>query len=174
MQFTSTSGHGHGECTTGSETVTGPSWQEYDARPIGQEPPEIDLEAVAKALLDFMPGWQAERLLRNALTHEHARESVRRLLHTIATMPKTYEQDGKGKKAVAYLCYITKGAVWYITEKDMDTDGQGQIQAFGVAKVGNNPAELGYISIKELLELGCVALLLDFEPKTLEELGYDG
>ena len=36
----------------------------------------------------------------------------------VRTMPKTYEQDGKGLDAIAYLHYFNGGADWYITEKD--------------------------------------------------------
>src|SRR3990167_763996 len=74
----------------------------------------------------------------------------------IANMPKTYEQDGKGDQAVIYLHYFTSGCDWHITEKDSDPadehgNHEGQIQAFGLADLGYG-AELGYISIKELLE----------------------
>lgn len=84
------------------------------------------------------------------------------------TMPKTYEQDGKGDKAVASLHYFNGGADWYITEKDVDSDGEGQIQAFGLCNLGYG-AELGYVSIVELIENG-VELDLHFTPCTLAEI----
>ena len=84
----------------------------------------------------------------------------------IHSMPKTYEQDGKGGQAVAYLHYFTPSADWYITEKDSESDGQHQ--AFGLADLGMG-AELGYISIVELLENGA-ELDLHFTPRTLEQV----
>ena len=82
----------------------------------------------------------------------------------IRTMPKTYEQDGKGDKAVAYLHYFRGGMDWYITERDMESD---QYQAFGLANLGYG-GELGYISIVELMQ-NDIELDLYFEPT---EIGY--
>ncbi len=92
----------------------------------------------------------------------------------VQSMPKTYDQDGKGHDAVAYLHYFTSGADWYITEKDMgcETDGPEhfQTQAFGLAGIYGDGGELGYISIPEILS--CRAELdLEFEPKPLRETG---
>lgn len=86
----------------------------------------------------------------------------------VETMPKTYGQDGKGNQAVAYLHYFLGGMDWYITERDIDTDGAGQIQAFGLADLGYG-AELGYISIPEIIDVGA-ELDLYFEPTTIENL----
>ncbi len=87
----------------------------------------------------------------------------------IQNMPKTYEQDGKGKQAIAYLHYFRGDADWYITEKDAETPEEpGQSQAFGLADLGYG-GELGYISIVELVSAG-VELDLYFEPKTLAEI----
>ena len=86
----------------------------------------------------------------------------------IETMPKTYDQDGKGMEAIAYLHYFRGGMNWYITEKDIDEDGEGQLQAFGLADLGYG-AELGYISIQELIDAG-VELDLHFEPTALSKL----
>jgi len=87
----------------------------------------------------------------------------------INAMPKTYEQDGKGDQAIAYLHYFRGGMDWYITERDMETaDGPGQHQAFGLADLGDG-GELGYISIVELLANG-IELDLHFAPKTLAQI----
>jgi hypothetical protein len=86
----------------------------------------------------------------------------------IETMPKTYEQDGKGRQAIAYLHYFMGSADWYITERDADEDGEGQIQVFGEADLGYGP-EMGYISIAELIEIGA-ELDLHFEPTTLSQI----
>lgn len=82
------------------------------------------------------------------------------------TMPKTYEQDGKGNDAVVYLHYFRGNMDWYITERDMETD---QLQAFGLADLGMGFPELGYISIQELIENG-IELDLYWTPKTLREV----
>ncbi|MHB1531426.1 hypothetical protein [Acidithiobacillus sp.] len=49
-------------------------------------------------------------------------------------MPKNYDTDGQGGDAVAFLHYFTGSWDWYITEKDVDSDDKGQIQAFGLVK----------------------------------------
>ena len=87
----------------------------------------------------------------------------------IKAMPKTYEQDGLGDQAVAYLHYFSPAVDWYITEKDAETPEEpGQHQAFGLADLGHG-AELGYISIVELLE-NDVELDLYFKPCKLAEI----
>ena len=95
------------------------------------------------------------------------------LADQLANMPETYAQDGMGDQAVAYLHYFNGSGDWYITEKDSDPVNDagghdGQIQAFGLADLGYG-AELGYISIAELIENG-VELDLHFTPCTLAEL----
>ena len=86
----------------------------------------------------------------------------------LKTMPKTYEQDGKGDSAVAHLHYFGAGD-WWITEKDMGSEDEpGQHQAFGLADLGYG-AELGYISIVELLANG-IELDLYWQPKTIGEI----
>lgn len=84
----------------------------------------------------------------------------------IGTMPKSYEQDGKGDEAVAFLHYFRGGSDFYITEKDVEP---GQNQAFGLAILNEGEPELGYISIAELTACH-VELDLHFEPRTLREV----
>jgi hypothetical protein len=86
----------------------------------------------------------------------------------VSTMPKTYEQDGKGHQAVVHLHYFAGACDWWITERDVNPDGEGQTQAFGLASLGHEP-ELGYICIPELLEAGA-ELDLYWTPKTLKEV----
>ena len=93
------------------------------------------------------------------------------ICEVINKMPKTYEQDGKGMKAVAFLHYFKGGYDAYITEKDSNEDGEGQTQAFGWASFGHG-GELGHISIIELIENG-VDFDEHFTPKTLEDLGLE-
>ncbi len=88
------------------------------------------------------------------------------LAERILAMPKTYEQDGLGDDAIVYLHYFKNNMDWYITEKDMEVE---QIQAFGLADLGMDCAELGYISIEELTEYGA-ELDLHWTPKTLREV----
>jgi hypothetical protein len=86
----------------------------------------------------------------------------------VSTMPKTYEQDGKGEATTVTLHYFTSQFDWYITERDKDA---AQHQAFGLAdlgSVGDGP-ELGYISLVEILSHGA-ELDLHFTPCTLGEI----
>lgn len=64
------------------------------------------------------------------------------LASLLDTMPRTYDQDGKGDQAVAYLHYFMGGMDWYITERDM---GEEQLQAYGLADLGMGCPEQGYI-----------------------------
>jgi len=92
---------------------------------------------------------------------------VLELHQRITTMPKTYEQDGKGDKAIIYLHYFAGGqANAYITERDMETE---QHQAFGLADLFGDGGELGYISLMEWLANGA-ELDFHFTPCTLGEL----
>lgn len=90
------------------------------------------------------------------------------LASLIDNMPKTYEQDGKGDQATAYLHYFTGGSDWYITEKDMEG---GILQAYGYAILSGDDecAEVGYISIEELTQYGA-ELDLHFTPCRLAEI----
>ena len=84
----------------------------------------------------------------------------------IESMPKIYDQDGKGDNAVAYLHYFKGNMDWYITEKDIQPE---QLQAFGLADLGNGEPEIGYISITELVDHG-VELDLHFIPETIGKI----
>jgi hypothetical protein len=96
----------------------------------------------------------------------------------IKAMPHTYQQDGLGENAIVSLHYFTRGCDWFITEKDMGCADDlperapgcaAQHQAFGWADLGDRQcAELGYISIVELLACGA-ELDFHFKPKTLAQ-----
>lgn len=106
------------------------------------------------------------RAIAEAMRGEEGAEFIDKaqiLARIIDGMAKTYEQDGKGDQATAYLHYFKGGADWYITEKD--ASGKGTEQAFGSADLGQG-AELGYISIDELARNN-VELDLYFAPVTL-------
>lgn len=90
----------------------------------------------------------------------------------IAAMPKSYETDGQGDTAMVHLHYFKGGSDWWITERDAgspDDEVKGiQAQAFGFACLNGDTenAELGYISIDELIRHG-VELDLYWQPVTL-------
>jgi hypothetical protein len=118
------------------------------------------------------------QMARSGEEREFFRDKLCDLAHLIETMPKTYDQDGKENFAIVYLHYFAGGqASWWITEKDAgspeDEPGTGQVQAFGYADLFGDElsAELGYISIAEILECGG-ELDLYFEPKTLGEVKH--
>ena len=89
-------------------------------------------------------------------------DKARVLAGIIDGMAKTYDQDGKGLEATAFLHYFQGSSDWYITEKD--TQG-GTTQAFGYAKMSQG-GEMGYISIDELTK-NDIELDLHFDPQTL-------
>ncbi len=86
------------------------------------------------------------------------------LSELVGSMPCTYQTDGQGDQAVAYLHYFTPDADFYITERDQEEE---QLQAFGLACIWEQ--ELGYISIQELIECGA-ELDLYWIPKTLGQV----
>lgn len=146
------------------------------ARP-NREDIDAALSLSNAVLKNFMP--ESERFaLACGLRGEEGWHFVDQIIQTtilIQDMPKTYDQDGKGMEAIAYLHYFRGGMDWYITEKDMgdpaDPDDTRQHQAFGMADIGYGPS-LGYISIQELIENG-VELDLHFTPTPLKELRHD-
>ena len=95
-------------------------------------------------------------------------EKVVELGALIDSMPKTYEQDGAGDDAIVSLHYFNGSSDWYITEKDRDG---GTRQAFGFVVMNGqkDSAELGYVSIAELVSYG-VELDLHFTPCKLSEV----
>jgi len=93
---------------------------------------------------------------------------VGELLAIADAMPRTYEQEGKGDDAVVGLHYFAGGCDWWITELDVDTDGEGQQQAFGLVRMNGDP-ELGYISLIELCSCN-VELDFHWNPKTLGKI----
>lgn len=98
----------------------------------------------------------------------HFRAKLSEYTQRITEMPKTYETDGQGEAAIAQLHYFVGGCDLFITERDVDTDGEGQIQAFGLADLGYGP-ELGYISIAEAIAHGA-ELDLYWTPRTVGDI----
>jgi len=133
-------------------------------------PDQFMVDTAAADLKPFIGKTQLSIML-NLCKGEECEWFITRMVELAAlilAMPKTYEQDGLGARAVAHLHYFTGGCDWYITEKDSDQDGEGQIQAFGSANLGHG-AELGYINITEITRCGA-ELDLHFTPCTLAGL----
>jgi len=90
---------------------------------------------------------------------EWFRAKIGELCDTVRTMPKSYETDGQGMRAIARLRYFAGGrAAWLITERDAGAAGDStpgeQSQAFGHADLFGDGGELGYISIAEIIAVG--------------------
>ena len=101
---------------------------------------------------------------------QYFRDKIVEMAQIIEGMPVSYETDSQGMEAVVQLHYFTGSWDWYITEKDVDTDGKGQIQAFGFADSGEGfGPELGYISIKEIIRCGA-EMDLHWTPCTLRQI----
>jgi hypothetical protein len=97
---------------------------------------------------------------------EHFKTKLADLAALVRSMPQTYDQDGLGMEAIAYLHYFRGGMDWYITERDMESD---QYQAFGLADLGAGEPELGYINIAALRR-NRVELDLYWSPKPLSQI----
>jgi len=99
---------------------------------------------------------------------EFFQAKLQELEQVFTTMPKTYETDGQGYQAVAYLHYFSSNSDWWITELDMEDE---QLQAYGLACLNGDwmNAEMGYISLQELVEHN-VELDLYWTPKTIKEI----
>jgi len=123
--------------------------------------------AGARALRYFVSAAELESIGNACLRSEDGefyRATLARLGELVDTMPGTYETDGQGDSAVAYLHYFSPAYDWYIVERDCEEE---QHQAFGLACLHDD--ELGYISIHELLECGA-ELDLHWETKTLAKI----
>ena len=117
----------------------------------------------------FLPNSQYRILRTYSQSGEESnffRNKIVQMDKLIASMPKTYEQDGKGNEAIVYLHYFKGNGDWYITEKDMEDE---QLQAFGYVKWYGYDGDFGYISIEELRG-NDVELDLYWTPKTLKEV----
>lgn len=122
-------------------------------------------------LFHFVPRSQWRALLDGLSGEERPYfvEKIKEYNARIDAMPKTYDTDGQGDQAIAYLHYFSGGGDWYILEKDSDPDQTGQVQAFGLADPFGDGGELGYISILELRRAG-VELDLHWTPAPLAEI----
>jgi hypothetical protein len=127
----------------------------------------LEAATAIKSLRPFI-GWQQLDAVGDLCRGEERQFFKNKLVELAAlvgAMPKTYETDGQGKQAIAQLHYFTGDCDWYITERDCE---DRQLQAFGLANMGYG-AELGYISLEEILACGA-ELDLHWTPKTLAEI----
>jgi len=82
-------------------------------------------------------------------------------------MPKPYSQEKLGMNAIVGLHYFYGGGDWWITEL-----GDGiENHSFGFcAPFGVQEAELGYVSIEEIIATNRVELDLHWTPTTIEQV----
>jgi hypothetical protein len=125
-------------------------------------------------LHDFLGAGQRAVIVAGLRGEERAAfaEIVRDLCARLDAAPTTYETDGQGYAATAFLHYFLGGCDWWIVELDRGADGDTpadfQRQAFGISSLGFEP-EMGYISISELLAMGA-ELDLYYTPRTVRDI----
>lgn len=91
------------------------------------------------------------------------------LADRVRAMPKTGDQEGLGDQATVHLHYFLAKCDWYIVEKDIVSPGVDMAFGFAVLNGNELDAELGYVSIAEIV--GCGAELdLHFKPRSLAEV----
>jgi|SRR5687768_10269025 len=132
--------------------------------------PEVTLAyaTLSRLVKEGFIGRSQRAALTSALFGQEQQYFVQKIAEidaVIKAMPKTYQQDGLGKKAVVHLHYFIGSCDFHITEKDREST---QEQAFGLANIGYG-GELGYISLTEITSCGA-ELDLYWTPKTLEEI----
>lgn len=126
---------------------------------------KVATSAAMKELRGFMSNSQKSAVQFGLNGEEKAffQDKMIELADIVRTMPKVYGQDGKGDQAIAYLHYFKGGMNWYITEKDSEAE---QLQAFGLADLGQGFPEIGYINLVEVTQIGA-ELDFNWKPKTL-------
>jgi hypothetical protein len=137
------------------------------------EPTPATLQQGLSALAEisvFVPRVQ-RKVIQSGMRGEEGQFFIDKMMELrarIMGMPKSYDTDGQGGRAIAYLHYFAAAGDWWITERDTVFDEQDQ--AFGLADLGQGYPEKGYISITELVNSGRVELDLHFTPKSLNEV----
>ncbi len=150
--------------------------------PIAAKPPSMKQRIAAgiaalTALQPFIGLGQSKviaTLIRTSEEQDFFIDKMIELAAQVEAMPHTYQQEGLGEQAIAHLHYFIGGCDWWITEKDMgdkeDPAPNLQLQAFGYACLGDPDfAELGYISLPEILEAGA-ELDLHWNPTAMAEI----
>lgn len=126
-----------------------------------------DAKRALETTLKTFIGPRQRRVLRELLKGEESegfQEIILGLAKTVATMPRPYETDGQGVKAIVHLHYFVGHCDWWITERD---SSEVQLQAFGLADMGGR--ELGYISIADAIAAGA-ELDLYWIPRPLSQV----
>lgn len=128
--------------------------------------PMSQASGAAKRLAQFIGSAEMESILCACRGEESAffKSKLVELAGIVDSMPTTYETDGMGDQATAWLHYFTPAGDFYVTERDQEEE---QLQAFGLACIYED--ELGYISICELIECGA-ELDLYWTPKSLGQV----
>jgi hypothetical protein len=98
---------------------------------------------------------------------EFFKDKLKEIQEIVNTAPVTYGQDGKGEEAISYLHYFRNGMHYFITELDVDSEEDGEIQCYGLGYI--NEAERGYISLPELFQ-NKFEIDLHWTPKTLKQI----
>lgn len=120
-------------------------------------------------LRPFVPEQQRQilKMMLHASDSMNAAEAVvivNELSSIIEKMPKTYETDGQGRKAKAFLHYFYGSYDAYVIERDVE---ECQKQAFGWASFGYG-FEAGYLNLEEVSKYA--ELDFYFEPEAIENL----
>lgn len=104
--------------------------------------------------------------------HQFYRERLTSLLQTIQSLPKIYATQNN-PNAPALLHYFGK-CDWWITEAATIKDDHtrlGQIEAYGLADLGLGfGAEIGYLSIPEIINTPGIEIDLHFNPTPYKEI----
>ena len=118
-------------------------------------------------LVFWMPRQQRTVLMQGLRSEEKEAiaDLVLRAEEATKALPLPYGTEDQGTDAIARLHYFRGGVDAWITERD---SSEVQHQAFGLIDLGHG-AELGYISIQELIDNG-VELDLYWSLKTLEDI----
>lgn len=114
-------------------------------------PPTVeDLLAAIQNCRAFISTQQIDAMTDNCRGGEGEwfKEKFFELDRQFNTMPKIYEQEGKGDEAIVQWHFFSGSADWYITERDTT---RAQRQAYGLADLFGDGGELGYISVLELI-----------------------
>ena len=142
-------------------------------RASGAPNPHNFLKPEQAALLRFfVPHQELYVITNNAQRGEEAdyfRGKLKDLAELIEGMPKTYEQSNNADPTV-YLHYFYGASDWYIIEKDRVSPGHEQTFGYAILNGDTQCAELGYISIQELLGISGMQLDLHWNPKPLSEI----
>jgi Protein of unknown function (DUF2958) len=129
----------------------------------------LDFNSAMAILQPFMPSKQFAlvKQLQKGEEAEYFDTKMARLAGIVEAMPKTHETKDPQNPIVS-LHYFAGDCHWYIIEKDIE---DGVSQAFGYALLNGDLqcAEVGYISITEIVE-NHVQLDFHFSPKPLSEV----